>query len=45
MADAGLKGTPAFEALQEKAGQLDDQMRDLIRLLRMLVQIRKILRV
>jgi hypothetical protein len=29
MAEAGLQGTPAFEALQQKAGQLDDQMRDL----------------
>ena len=29
MAEAGLQGTPAFAALQQKAGQLDDQMRDL----------------
>lgn len=29
MADAGLQGTPAFEALQQKAGELDHQMRDL----------------
>jgi hypothetical protein len=29
MAEAGLQGTPAFQALQEKAGELDDQMRDL----------------
>lgn len=29
MAEAGLQGTPAFRALQEKAGEMDDQMRDL----------------
>ncbi len=29
MAEAGLQGTPAFEELQQKAGNLDDQMRDL----------------
>jgi hypothetical protein len=29
MAEAGLAGTPAFNELQQKAGQLDDQMRDL----------------
>ncbi len=29
MAEAGLQGTPAFQALQQKAGELDDQMRDL----------------
>jgi len=29
MAEAGLQGTPAFRDLQEKAGELDDQMRDL----------------
>ncbi len=29
MAEAGHAGTPAFEALKEKAGALDDQMRDL----------------
>lgn len=29
MADAGLQGTPAFAELQERAGQLDDEMRDL----------------
>lgn len=29
MAEAGLQGTPAFRDLQEKAGELYDQMRDL----------------
>jgi hypothetical protein len=29
MAEAGLQGTPAFAELQKKAGELDDQMRDL----------------
>ncbi len=29
MAEAGLQGTPAFRELQQKAGELDDQMRDL----------------
>lgn len=29
MAEAGLQGTPAFIELQKKAGELDDQMRDL----------------
>lgn len=29
MAEAGLQGTPAFNALQQKAGELDDQMKDL----------------
>jgi len=29
MAEAGLGGTPAFNELQQKAGELDDQMKDL----------------
>lgn len=29
MADAGLQGTPAFEALRQKAGELDDRIRDI----------------
>ncbi len=29
MADAGKMGTPEFEALKRKAGELDDQMKDL----------------
>lgn len=29
MAEAGQAGTPAFEELKQKAGELDDQMRDL----------------
>lgn len=29
MAEAGMQGTPEFEAMRKKAGELDDQMRDL----------------
>jgi len=29
MAEAGLGGTPAFEALRQKAGELDDQIKDI----------------